>query len=222
MRIPITFGDDKSKSLSLPELQREYVWDNGRSSRLIESFILNIPVPPIYFAERQDAVLEIIDGHQRVLSIVRFINNEFGLTGLRVLSEYKRKRFHQLPAREQRFIKTRSLRTRIQRGLKSDIFLVSGGVSEGDYDLVPDVLQELGVRMIFHKVAQKPGKPLWFGRRGDTLVFGLPGNPVSAFLGYRLYVRSAIRKMQGDSSVDLCASIGQTTSTIKKKIGRFL
>ncbi len=99
-----------SKLLGIPEIQREYVWDNGRSSRLIESLILNIPIPPLYFAETQDARFEIIDGHQRVLSIARYLTNQFGLSGLRVLAEFKGKRFHQLPEREQRFLKTRSLR----------------------------------------------------------------------------------------------------------------
>lgn len=125
-----------SHSLELPELQREYVWDNGRASRLIESFILNIPVPPVYFAERQDAVLEIIDGHQRVKSIVRFLNNEFALTGLQVLSEYKGKRFHQLPEREQRFLLTRSIRAIVishdsHPNMKFEVFerLNTGGIA---------------------------------------------------------------------------------------------
>ncbi|MCH8877945.1 MAG: DUF262 domain-containing protein [Chloroflexi bacterium] len=123
-------------SLILPEIQREYVWDNGRASRLIESFILNIPVPPIYFSERQDAVLEVIDGHQRVESIVRFFNNEFGLTGLRVLSEYSRRRYHQLPDREQRFLKSRSIRTIVithesHPNMKFEVFerLNTGGIA---------------------------------------------------------------------------------------------
>lgn len=122
-------------SLELPEIQREYVWDNGRASRLIESFILNIPVPPVYFAERQDAVLEIIDGHQRVKSVVRFMKNEFALTGLRVLSEYMRCRFHQLPKREQRFLKTRSIRAIVishdsHPNMKFEVFerLNTGGI----------------------------------------------------------------------------------------------
>jgi hypothetical protein len=126
----------KSGSLELPELQREYVWDNGRASRLIESFILNIPVPPIYFAERKDAVLEIIDGHQRVKSIVRFLNNEFALTGLRVMSEYLRKRFHELPNREQRFLKSRSIRAVVishesHPNMKFEVFerLNTGGIA---------------------------------------------------------------------------------------------
>lgn len=125
-----------SGSLELPELQREYVWDNGRASRLIESFILNIPVPPVYFAERHDAVLEIIDGHQRVKSVVRFIKNEFALIGLRVLSEYMRKRFHQLPEREKRFLKSRSIRAVVishesHPNMKFEVFerLNTGGIA---------------------------------------------------------------------------------------------
>lgn len=124
-----------SNALILPEIQREYLWDNGRASRLIESFILNIPIPPIYFAERKDAVLEVIDGHQRVRSVVRFLKNEFGLTGLRVLSEYRRKRFHQLPKRERRFLKSRSLRTIVishesHPNMKFEVFerLNTGGI----------------------------------------------------------------------------------------------
>jgi len=94
----------------LPAIQREYVWDNGRASRLIESLLLNIPVPVLYFAETSDARYEIIDGHQRVRSIARFVRNEFRLNGLRVLSEYSGKYFHQLPSKEQRFLKMRTLR----------------------------------------------------------------------------------------------------------------
>jgi uncharacterized protein with ParB-like and HNH nuclease domain len=58
--------------LLLPEIQREYVWDNPRASRLIESLLLNIPIPVLYFAETDDAKWEIFDGHQRVRSVVRF------------------------------------------------------------------------------------------------------------------------------------------------------
>jgi hypothetical protein len=99
------------KLLILPEIQREYVWDNGKASRLIESLILNIPIPVLYFSETQEAKYEIIDGHQRVRSIVRYLKNEFVLSGVAVLREYKGLRFHQLPDREQRFLKMRTLRT---------------------------------------------------------------------------------------------------------------
>lgn len=122
--------------LGIPEIQREYVWDNGRSSRLIESLILNIPIPPLYFAETQDARFEIIDGHQRVLSIARYLTNQFGLSGLRVLAEFKGKRYQQLPEREQRFLKTRSLRVVIithesHPNMKFEVFerLNTGGIS---------------------------------------------------------------------------------------------
>jgi len=99
-----------AKLLILPDIQRQYVWDNGKASRLIESLILNIPIPVLYFAETQDAKYEIIDGHQRVRSIARFLANEFPLSGVSVLREYKGERFHQLPDREQRFLKMRTLR----------------------------------------------------------------------------------------------------------------
>jgi Protein of unknown function DUF262 len=100
-----------NKLLILPEIQREYVWDNGKESRLIESLILNIPIPVLYFSETQEAKYEIIDGHQRVRSIVRYLSNEFVLSGVAVLREYKGLRFHQLPDREQRFLRMRTLRT---------------------------------------------------------------------------------------------------------------
>lgn len=122
--------------LGIPEIQREYVWDNGRASRLIESLLLNIPVPPLYFAETQDARFEVIDGHQRVRSIARYLNNEFGLSGLQVLAELKGKRFHQIPEREQRYLRTRSLRVVIithdsHPRMKFEVFerLNTGGIS---------------------------------------------------------------------------------------------
>ncbi|MFH0771995.1 MAG: molybdopterin molybdotransferase MoeA [Candidatus Omnitrophota bacterium] len=76
----------------------------------------------------------------------------------------------------------RDLKKEIRRGLDADILLISGGVSMGDYDLIPSVLEGMGIKKIFHKVNIKPGKPLFFGRRQKgTLVFGIPGNPVSNF-----------------------------------------
>src|SRR4030095_13909300 len=75
--------------------------------------------------------------------------------------------------------------------------LLSGGVSAGKLDLVPGVLREAGVVAHFHKVRMKPGKPLLFGTRGDALVFGLPGNPVSSFVCFELFVRPALRVLRG-------------------------
>jgi molybdopterin molybdotransferase len=80
---------------------------------------------------------------------------------------------------------------------RCDVVVVAGGVSVGKYDLVPAVLEELGVAVHVRQVRMKPGKPLLFGTKGDTLVFGLPGNPVSAFVCFELFVRPALRKLSG-------------------------
>lgn len=73
-----------------------------------------------------------------------------------------------------------------------DILILTGGVSVGDYDFVPAALEKCGVKNIFHKVKQKPGKPIYFGKRNDTLVFGLPGNPASVLTCFYEYVVPAI------------------------------
>lgn len=89
----------------------------------------------------------------------------------------------------------------VASGLESDFLLLSGGVSVGVLDLVPRVLDDLGVQQVFHGVRIKPGKPVWFGRH-DTAehracVFGLPGNPVSSFVGFQLLVRAALARFHG-------------------------
>src|SRR4029453_1866831 len=78
-----------------------------------------------------------------------------------------------------------------------DVLVISGGVSAGAFDLVEEVLARFDVGLLFTKVAIKPGAPLVFGRRGEKLVFGLPGNPVSAQVTFDLFVRPALLKMQG-------------------------
>ena len=88
-------------------------------------------------------------------------------------------------------------RAAIERGLAADVLVTSGGVSVGPHDLVRRVEQELGVEEVFWGVAVKPGKPLSFGVRGETLVFGLPGNPVSSLVGALLFVRPALLALQG-------------------------
>lgn len=80
----------------------------------------------------------------------------------------------------------------------SDVLVTTGGVSVGKYDLVGAAFEALGVRPVLHKVAVKPGKPIWFGMRGSTPVLGLPGNPVSALLGFELFVRAALVRLGGD------------------------
>lgn len=90
-----------------------------------------------------------------------------------------------------------AIRAAVAQGLAADVLLLSGGVSAGDLDLVPDIFLRCGVEKIFHKVRHKPGKPVWFGvfqREGaaSTLVFGLPGNPASSLVCFELFVRPAV------------------------------
>jgi molybdopterin molybdotransferase len=96
------------------------------------------------------------------------------------------------------------LRALISHGLQADVLVISGGVSAGVLDLVPGVLTQLGVRQVFHKVNVKPGKPVWFGvfpreAGRSTLVFGLPGNPVSSFVCFELFVRHALNQLSAAS-----------------------
>jgi molybdopterin molybdotransferase len=88
-------------------------------------------------------------------------------------------------------------RDALERGLAGDVLVTSGGVSVGPHDLVRSVGAELGIEEVFWRVAVKPGKPLWFGVRGQTLVFGVPGNPVSALVSFELFVRPAVLALQG-------------------------
>jgi molybdopterin molybdotransferase len=90
-----------------------------------------------------------------------------------------------------------ALREAFQRGLAADILVTSGGVSVGEHDLVRATERELGVEEVFWRVAMKPGKPISFGVHGETLVFGLPGNPVSALVGCELFVKPALWALQG-------------------------
>ena len=84
------------------------------------------------------------------------------------------------------------LRSKIRYGLEHDLLLVSGGVSMGKYDFVEAVFAEFGVEVLFDKIAMKPGKPTVFGYRGDTYVFGLPGNPISTMVAFHMFVRPLI------------------------------
>ncbi len=88
-------------------------------------------------------------------------------------------------------------RAAVARGLEADVLVTSGGVSVGVYDLVRATEAALGVEEVFWRVAVRPGKPVAFGVRGQTLVFGLPGNPVSSLVGFELFVRPALLALQG-------------------------
>lgn len=88
-------------------------------------------------------------------------------------------------------------RAALERGLGFDVLVTSGGVSVGPHDLVRGALAALGAEEVFWRVAVKPGKPIAFAVAARTLVFGLPGNPVSSLVGFELFVRPALRALQG-------------------------
>jgi molybdopterin molybdotransferase len=88
-------------------------------------------------------------------------------------------------------------REALERGLAADVLVTSGGVSVGEHDHVRGALADLGAEEVFWRVALRPGKPVAFSVRGSTLVFGLPGNPVSSLVGFELFVRPALRALQG-------------------------
>lgn len=106
----------KSKILFLrplsdrPKFQRQYVWSDKLASRLIESVLLNVPIPPCYLSENEDNELDVIDGQQRIFSLYRFVENQFALKELEALREFNGKRFFELPSKEQRKIKTHTMR----------------------------------------------------------------------------------------------------------------
>ena len=97
----------------------------------------------------------------------------------------------------------------IQRGIKSHILVITGGVSVGEHDLVQAALRTLGAKIDIWRVAIKPGKPFLFGQASGCAVFGLPGNPVSAFVTFLQFVRPAILKMMGAKNVDLPKGAGK-------------
>ena len=107
-------------------------------------------------------------------------------------------------------------RVALERGLEADVLVTSGGVSMGPHDLVRRVAADLGVEEVFWGVAVKPGKPLAFGVRGATLVFGLPGNPVSSLVGALAFVRPALLARQGIETVDLGYEHGRAATTFRR------
>jgi molybdopterin molybdotransferase len=96
-----------------------------------------------------------------------------------------------------------SLGEAIKRGIKNNVLIISGGVSVGEHDFVKNVLCELGAKIEIWRVAVKPGKPFLFGNIGECFVFGLPGNPVSAFVTFLQFVRAAILRMMGATNLEL-------------------
>jgi molybdopterin molybdotransferase len=108
----------------------------------------------------------------------------------------------------------------LEQGLESDVLVTSGGVSVGPHDLVRRIEEELGVEEVFWRVAVRPGKPVSFGVRGATLVFGLPGNPVSTLVGCELFVRPALLALQGAADPGPRFAAGLLAASVARNPGR--
>jgi molybdopterin molybdotransferase len=111
-------------------------------------------------------------------------------------------------------------RALLEHGLEADVLVTSGGVSVGPHDLVRSIEAELGVEEVFWRVAVKPGKPISFGVRGATLVFGLPGNPVSSLVCFELFVRPALRALQGIGEPGPTYAVGELVTTVPRNAER--
>lgn len=105
---------------------------------------------------------------------------------------------------------------------KYDIILISGGISVGDYDFVKEALLENGVEELFYKINQKPGKPMFFGSKNDTLVFALPGNPASSLTNFYIYVYPAIKNRMGFADVHLKKMLRKLNDNVANTTGKTL
>ena len=114
----------------------------------------------------------------------------------------------------------RAHRSALERGLGADVLVTSGGVSMGAHDLVRAVERDLGVEEVFWGVAVKPGKPLSFGVRGSTLVFGLPGNPVSSLVSSVLFVAPALLALQGAAIPGPVYDVGRARVPLRRNPNR--
>ena len=175
------------KTLELsPDYQRRSRWDTARKSRLIESFLVNIPVPPIFLYENEFAKYEVMDGQQRVTAILEYFGNQFALRGLEILNGLVGKRFHQLPT---------DYRSRLERRTLSTIILLKESTPspEATALLRRYVFQRLntgGVRLN----AQEVRNSVWAGRFNELLLelsshtlftrmWGIPPHPLDKSVG---------------------------------------
>ncbi len=123
-----------------------------------------------------------------------------------------------------------STRAAVEAGLAGDVLVVSGGVSVGPHDHVKPAFEACGVEELFWRVRVKPGKPLWFGRRtrttsssgihGSTLVFGLPGNPLSSIVGFLAFIEPALRRLHGESDAAMRTVPARLTEAAGPSDGR--
>jgi len=105
----------------------------------------------------------------------------------------------------------------IEQAQKADIIISSGGVSEGKYDFIVDALLQSGFSILLERIAMKPGKPCVFAKKGSTLFFGLPGNPVSSMVSFLLFVRPTILAMQGATALNKPIITAISKEDIKRK-----
>ncbi|MBN1944094.1 MAG: molybdopterin molybdotransferase MoeA [Bradymonadales bacterium] len=134
---------------------------------------------------------EIVDCHQTPGPSQIRNSNYYSLAAQARMAGFDRLfRYHAIDQRD-------NLSEVLRQALQADVVIITGGVSMGQYDLVPEVLATLGVQRHFHKVAQQPGKPLWFGSAQRCLVFGAPGNPLATVLTFDRYVLPALRCLAG-------------------------
>jgi molybdopterin molybdotransferase len=111
-------------------------------------------------------------------------------------------------------------RRALERALQADVVVTTGGVSVGPHDLVREIEADLGVEEVFWRVAVKPGKPISFGVRGATLVFGLPGNPVSSLVGFELFVRPALAALHGASDPGPAFEVARLAAPLRRNAAR--
>jgi molybdopterin molybdotransferase len=112
------------------------------------------------------------------------------------------------------------LRRAMLLGLERDVLIITGGVSMGEYDLVQDVFRDLDLEILFSKVAIKPGKPTVFARKGEKLIFGLPGNPISALVTFECFVRPVLGRLCGMKGPELPRMRGELLADVKQTPGR--
>jgi molybdopterin molybdotransferase len=112
------------------------------------------------------------------------------------------------------------IENKLSQGIRADVIITSAGVSVGDYDFVKDALKNLGMEMVFWKVAMKPGRPTTFGKIGEKPVFGLPGNPVSSMVSFEQFIRPSLLKMMGHKQIFRPIIDAILKEDIKKKPGR--
>ncbi|MET4082661.1 molybdopterin molybdotransferase [Pedobacter sp. UYP30] len=136
-------------------------------------------LPTVNFITTGDEIIEL---QQEISPITIYNSNKYVLTSLlKQLGIEIDKYTHVLDDPD-------ALRLTIKKNLQSDILIITGGVSAGQADFIPSILEELGASKNFHKVAIKPGKPIWCGQLGKTMIFALPGNPFSCLVTFKLFV----------------------------------